>query len=117
MGSGYRPRIADAELHASLASAGAVVIKGPKACGKTRMAQRRAAFLFMSATASDEPAGERRHFRGRDPQRLGSLLGSLGRNVATEVSLPTLAPHAGGADGPLDPLTKADSLPLSEGVG
>jgi hypothetical protein len=72
MASGYRPRIADAELHASLASAGAVVIKGPKACGKTRMAQQRAAFLFMSATASDEPAGEGATFgggipSGRDP--------------------------------------------------
>lgn len=36
----YRARIADAELQACLASAGAVVIEGPKACGKTRMAQQ-----------------------------------------------------------------------------
>lgn len=36
----YRSRIADAELRACLGSAGAVVIEGPKACGKTRMAQQ-----------------------------------------------------------------------------
>jgi len=36
----YRSRIADAELQACLGSAGAVVIEGPKACGKTRMAQQ-----------------------------------------------------------------------------
>jgi predicted AAA+ superfamily ATPase len=39
----YRPRVADAELKACLAGGGAVVIEGPKACGKTRMAQQLAA--------------------------------------------------------------------------
>ena len=48
--------------------------------------------------------------RRRDPQRLGALLRSLGRNVATEVKLSTLAADAGGADGPLDPRTVADHL-------
>lgn len=38
----YRPRIVDAELAASLASAGAVLIEGPKACGKTETARQAA---------------------------------------------------------------------------
>ena len=40
---GYRPRIVDAELRELLASAGAVVIEGPKACGKTMTASQQAA--------------------------------------------------------------------------
>ena len=39
----YRPRIADAELATRLASTGAVVIEGPKACGKTETARQLAA--------------------------------------------------------------------------
>jgi len=39
----YRPRIADGELSSRLKSAGAVLIKGPKACGKTATARRQAA--------------------------------------------------------------------------
>ncbi len=39
----YLPRIVDAELDARLAAAGAVVIEGPKACGKTETARQRAA--------------------------------------------------------------------------
>ncbi len=39
----YRPRIADAELSNRLRSAGAVVIEGPKACGKTATARQAAA--------------------------------------------------------------------------
>ncbi len=52
--------------------------------------------------------------RRRDPQRLGALLRSLGRNGATEVKLSTLAADAGGADGPLDPRTVADHLQALE---
>ncbi len=52
--------------------------------------------------------------RRRDPQRLGALLRSLARNVATEVSLTTLAADAGGADGPLDSRTVADHLQALE---
>jgi predicted AAA+ superfamily ATPase len=52
--------------------------------------------------------------RRRDPQRLGALLRSLARNVATEVSLATLAADAGGADGPLDSRTVADHLQALE---
>ena len=43
----YLPRIADAELTAALGAAGAVVIEGPKACGKTRMAQQLAASTVL----------------------------------------------------------------------
>ena len=257
MAAGYCPRIADAELRACLASAGAVVIEGPKACGKTRMAQQLAAsavlldvdpsarqalavdpalllagarprlldqwqvepalwnqvrravdacgepgqfLLTGSAVPADDAArhtgagrfsflrlrpmtlleigagqggvslaalleGEptscadpglavadlaelvcrggwpaqlgrplaatsraardyleqvrqvdvqRLDGRRRDPQRLGTLLRSLARNVATEVSLTTLAADAGGADGPLDPRTVADHLQALE---
>jgi uncharacterized protein len=39
----YLPRIADAELAARLRSAGAVVVEGPKACGKTATARQAAA--------------------------------------------------------------------------
>jgi hypothetical protein len=47
MASGYRPRIADAELRACLGAAGAVVIEGPKASGKTRLAQQLAASTVL----------------------------------------------------------------------
>ena len=39
----YRPRIVDAELARRLKSAGAVVVDGPKACGKTATARQAAA--------------------------------------------------------------------------
>ena len=39
----YAPRIVDAELRELLGSAGAVVIEGPKACGKTMTASQQAA--------------------------------------------------------------------------
>ncbi len=39
----YRPRIADSELAARLAATGAVVVEGPKACGKTATARQVAA--------------------------------------------------------------------------
>lgn len=38
----YLPRIADAELQERLESAGAVLVEGPKACGKTETARRQA---------------------------------------------------------------------------
>ncbi len=37
----------------------------------------------------------------RDPDKVGNLLRSIGRNVATQPSITTLARDAGGADGPL----------------
>ena len=42
----YRPRVADDELADRMRSAGAVVLEGPKACGKTVIAQRVAATVF-----------------------------------------------------------------------
>ena len=39
----YQPRVVDAELTNMLASAGAVVVEGPKACGKTETARQAAA--------------------------------------------------------------------------
>jgi len=39
----YRPRIGDVELAARLESSGAVLIEGPKACGKTELARQVAA--------------------------------------------------------------------------
>ena len=46
----------------------------------------------------------------RDPERVGRLLASLARNVATYVSIPTLAADAGGADGLLANSTVRDHL-------
>jgi predicted AAA+ superfamily ATPase len=40
MDRSYRPRVVDSELTARLASTGAVVIEGPKACGKTATARQ-----------------------------------------------------------------------------
>ncbi len=42
----YRARVADGELADRMRSAGAVLMEGPKACGKTATAQRVAATLF-----------------------------------------------------------------------
>lgn len=42
----YRPRIADGELGERMEAAGAVLIEGPKACGKTATATRRATTVF-----------------------------------------------------------------------
>ena len=39
----YRPRVIDAVLADRLTSAGAVLIEGPKACGKTFTAEQQAA--------------------------------------------------------------------------
>jgi predicted AAA+ superfamily ATPase len=43
----YLPRIADAELQSRLASAGAIVVEGAKACGKTETARRVAASAVL----------------------------------------------------------------------
>ena len=52
----YRDRVADRELRARLAAAGAVLIEGPRACGKTVLAQQVAAsavFMDVDRTAQD----------------------------------------------------------------
>ncbi|MCU0622676.1 MAG: DUF4143 domain-containing protein [Gemmatimonadaceae bacterium] len=50
----YRPRIVDTELATLLRSAGAVVVEGPKACGKTATARQLAASEVLLDV--DEPA-------------------------------------------------------------
>lgn len=50
----------------------------------------------------------------RDPAKLGGLMASLGRNVASEVALTVLAADAGGADGPLSRHTVYDYLDVLE---
>lgn len=52
--------------------------------------------------------------RRRDPVKIGRLLASLARNVATEVSVTTLALDAGGPDGALDRGTVTDYLDALE---
>ncbi|HWD60928.1 MAG TPA: DUF4143 domain-containing protein [Humibacter sp.] len=42
----YRPRVADAELVGKMRSTGAVLLEGPKACGKTATASRVATTVF-----------------------------------------------------------------------
>lgn len=52
----YAPRVADEELKQCLAAAGAVLIEGPRACGKTATAHQMAAsevFLDVDQTAQD----------------------------------------------------------------
>ena len=63
--STYVERIADRELEDRLAYIGAVLIEGPKACGKTATAQRHAATVFR--LDDDEAA---RGFVRLDPARL-----------------------------------------------
>jgi len=52
--------------------------------------------------------------RRRDPAKIGQLLKSLARNVATEVSIKVLAADAGGSDDPLARNTVADYLNILE---
>src|SRR5665811_1624797 len=54
--SEYRPRLADTELKQRLESAGAVVVEGPKACGKTETARQIAASEVLLDT--DVPSRE-----------------------------------------------------------
>ena len=52
---GYRPRIADSTLQEILSCKGAVLIEGPKWCGKTTTAARQAAsVLYMDETGKKE---------------------------------------------------------------
>ncbi|MEA4943924.1 MAG: DUF4143 domain-containing protein [Propionicimonas sp.] len=45
----YRPRVADGELAAKMRAVGAVLVEGPKACGKTATASRAATTTFDMA--------------------------------------------------------------------
>lgn len=62
---GYRPRIADAGLERRLAAIGAVLIDGPKACGKTETAMQKAG----SVVRFDTDANARRQV-GLSPEVL-----------------------------------------------
>jgi predicted AAA+ superfamily ATPase len=54
----YRPRVADDELRALLAAGGAVLIEGPRACGKTETARRSAASeVNLESDAAARAAG------------------------------------------------------------
>lgn len=57
---------------------------------------------------------ERVDGKRRDPQRVGRLLRSLARNVATEASATTLAVDTGGAEGPISDQTVRDYLTALE---
>jgi len=46
----------------------------------------------------------------RNPVKVGQLLRSVGRNVATQASIATLARDAGGSEGPLDRATASEYL-------
>ena len=61
----YEPRIADQELSRRLKSAGAVLIEGPKACGKTVLAMR----VAKSSVLLDVDASARRAL-AMDPARV-----------------------------------------------
>lgn len=50
----------------------------------------------------------------RDPERVGRLLRSLARNVATHASMTTLARDTGGADGPMKAHTAGDYIAALE---
>jgi uncharacterized protein len=62
---GYRERIVDAELATRLRATGAVVIEGPKACGKTATARQRAASEVLLDVDDDA-----RRLVDVDPSRL-----------------------------------------------
>lgn len=58
----YRPRIADKELQRKLAGIGAVLIEGPKWCGKTTTAEQQAATIVYM----DDPANMDQNLRMAD---------------------------------------------------
>ncbi len=109
---GQPPSCADPGL--SVADLAELICRGgwPAQLGRPLPAACRAARDYLEQVRQVDV--QRVDGRRRDPQRLGALLRSLGRNVATEVSLSTLAADAGGADGPLDPRTVADHLQALE---
>lgn len=82
----YRPRVVDQELDERLRSRGAVVIEGPKACGKTATAMQRAA----SVVRLDVDAGARRAVE-IDPQLV--LEGPTPRLLDEWQTMPVLWNH------------------------
>lgn len=76
--------------------------------GRSVAAASRAArdYLLQVQQVDISRVGDKR----RDPAKVGALLRSLARNVATEVKNSVLAADAGGSEGPLDEHTVADYL-------
>lgn len=87
----YKHRIIESELRLRLASAGAIVIEGPKACGKTATAETLAASVVLldvdeqARRAADvEPALV---LAGKAPRLIAGLRSTpAGRRVASAVS-------------------------------
>jgi hypothetical protein len=77
----YLPRVVDAELDERLASIGAVLIEGPKACGKTETASQRASSVVRFDT--NPPPGRRSVSilmpSSNNPRRSSLMSGSVSR--------------------------------------
>ena len=69
----YLPRIADKVLNDALEASGAVLIEGPKWCGKTRTAEERAA----SALYLQDPDGAASYLKAADTKPSLLLKGEL----------------------------------------
>ena len=106
--AGEPPRCADPGL--AVADLATLICRGgwPGQLGSTVKASSRAARDYLEQVRQVDVS--RVDDRRRDPTRVGALLRTLARNVATEVSLTTLGADAGGADGPVDPRTVDDYL-------
>ncbi|MCY4427231.1 MAG: hypothetical protein OXC05_09410 [Halieaceae bacterium] len=73
----YLPRIVEAELSLLLEANGAVLIKGPKACGKTETATRMATskvFLGLDENANGKGTGSAAHEREVDRDAIAEHL-------------------------------------------
>ena len=73
----YRPRIADQMLEARLRRKGAVLIEGPKWCGKTTTAERQAASVLYMA----DPARRRQNIQAANLNVNQLLAGSTPRLI------------------------------------
>ena len=73
----YRPRIADQMLEARLRRKGAVLIEGPKWCGKTTTAERQAASVLYMA----DPARRRQNIQAANLNANQLLAGSTPRLI------------------------------------
>jgi len=76
---GYIPRIADNILRDELESKGAVLIAGPKWCGKSTTALQQAIDYYDGLVLSD---GSRVDGVRRDPERMRLLLRFYARHIS-----------------------------------
>ncbi len=79
----YIKRIIEEDLLDKLSASGAVLIKGPKSCGKTATAKQYSKSILEMDR--DRVSGVK-----RDPLKVRSLLRSIARNTATLVDNKTL---------------------------